>query len=215
VDIHIDFRPMDTQHALSVLRGYIDVVEPQMEEVLRCERIALDAQAPEQADEEDIQLFRNEQQALEDFFERDLIPTMHYSVVVFIHIVFETRLRSFCAAMQRERNIPVGLGDIRGSAIEQARTYLSKLVGVAVGEYPEWSQLRSLQYVRDCIVHSYGYVDSEDDRSKHLRQLATQNIGLSISEDDRLLLSKSFCDQHVAHLSRLFNRLFAFAGWRP
>ena len=206
---------MDTQHALSVLRGYIDVVEPQMEEVLRCERIALDAQAPEQADEEDIQLFRNEQQALEDFFERDLIPTMRYSVVVFIHIVFETRLRSFCAAMQRERNIPVGLGDIRGSATEQARTYLSKLVGVAVGEYPEWSQLRSLQYVRDCIVHSYGYVDSEDDRSKNLRQLATQNIGLSISEDERLLLSKSFCDQHVAHLSQLFNRLFAFAGWRP
>ena len=84
---------MDTQHALSVLRGYIDVVEPQMEEVLRCERIALDAQAPEQPDEEDIQLFRNEQQALEDFFERDLIPTMRYSFVVFIHIVFETRLR--------------------------------------------------------------------------------------------------------------------------
>ncbi|SRR6266568_1499824 len=215
MDIHIDFRPMDTLHALSVLRGYIDVVEPQMEEVLRCERIALDATAPEPADEVDIQLFRNEQQALEDFFERDLIPTMRYSVVVFIHIVFETRLRSFCAAMQRERNIRLALGDIGGSAIEQARTYLSKLVGVAVGEYPEWSKLRSLQYVRDCIVHSYGYVDSDDDRSKHLRHLATQDIGLSISEDDRLLLSKSFCDQHVAHLSQLFNRLFAFAGWRP
>lgn len=206
---------METQHALSVLRGYIDVVEPQMEEVLRCERIALDAQAPAQADDQDIQLFRNEQQALEDFFERDLVPTMRYSFVVFIHIVFETRLRAFCAAMQRERRLPLSLSDIRGSAIEQARTYLSKLVGVTVGEYPEWSRLRSLQVVRDCIVHSYGYLGSDDDRSKHLRQLATDDIGLSISDDDRLLLSKSFCDQHVTHLSSLFQRLFAFAGWTP
>jgi hypothetical protein len=214
MDIHIDFRPMDALHALSMLRGYIEVVEPQMEEVLRCERVALDAQVPENADETDIQLFRNEQQALEDFFQRGLTPTMRYSFVVFIHIVFETRLRAFYAAMQQERKLPLRLTDIRGSAMERARTYLSKLVGVAVGEYPEWSYLRSLQAVRDCIVHSYGYIDSTDERSQPLRQLARQHIGLSISDDDRLLLSKSFCDQHLTHLSNLFNRLFEFTGWK-
>jgi hypothetical protein len=117
--------------------------------------------------------------------------------------------------MQHERKLPLSLTDIRGSAIEQARIYLAKLVGVAVGDYPEWSHLRSLQLVRDCIVHSYGYLNSEDDRSKHLRKLATQDIGLSITEDDRISLTSAFCNRHLTSLSNLFSQLFQFAGWKP
>ena len=71
---------------------------------------------------------------LEDLFEEDIVPTMRYSFVVFLHTVFESQLRAFCNRIQRERTLPLGLNDVRGSAMEQARTYLAKMISIPVRE---------------------------------------------------------------------------------
>lgn len=212
--LNADLRPVDTQHAISALRKYLEVMEAQMEEVHRCERVAMERERPQNADEEDRQLFMNQQQALEDLFEQDLAPAMRYSFVVLMHTVFETRLRAFCSDMQSERRIPIPLRDVRGSPIEQARTYLTKLATLQVADVPEWQHLRTLQKVRDCIVHAFGYVaDSRDE--KEIRELASQSIGLTIDDYGRLALTKRFCDEHLSCLARFFHSLFRVAGWKP
>lgn len=212
--LNADLRPVDTQHAFSALRKYLDLMEAQMEEAQRCERVVLEAERPANADEEDHQLFGNEQQALEDLFEEDLSPAMRYSFVVLMHTVFETRLRAFCSDMQRERRIPIALAEVRGSPIDQARTYLTKLATLPIGIIPEWQNLRSFQKVRDCIVHAYGHVTESRDQSE-IRKLVAKGIGLTVGDHGRLVLTKSFCGEQLSCLERFFHSLFQAAGWRP
>src|SRR5205823_3215775 len=103
--------------------------------------------------------------------------------------------------------------ELRGGAIEQARTYLAKLVGITVGNFPEWSQLRSFQAIRDCIVHSYGYVGFDEKRDKQIRGFVNKGTGVGITHDDRIALDSSFCQKHLAYIETFFKRLFAEAGW--
>jgi hypothetical protein len=213
--LNIDLRPVDTQHAISALRHYLELMEQQMPIVRACGIASLEAERPLGNDEEEQSLFSNEVNYLEQLFEEDLVPTMRYSFIVFLHTVLETRLCSFCVAMQRERSLPLDLGEIRGRGIEQARIYLTKLVGIAVGDFTEWAHLRTFQTVRNCIVHTYGYLDSEDDRHKQLRKLASKQLGLSITHDGRIALDASFCQKHLAYIQSFFKRLFLEADWKP
>jgi len=90
---------------------------------------------------------------------------------------------------------------------------LQSLLVFACKDFPVWQQLRTLQKVRDCIVHAYGYVARSRDE-KFLRELAAQEFGISIDEE-RILLTKAFCEWQVHTLRTLFSRLFLAAGWNP
>ena len=214
VILNIDLRPVDTRHAISALRHYLELMEQQMPIVQACEFASLAAERPQGNDEEEQSLYFNEVSYLEQLFEDDLVPTMRYSFIVFLHTVLETRLFAFCAAMQRERRLPIDISMIRGQGIEQAQCYLTKLVGISVGDFTEWPELRTFQTVRNCIVHSYGYLDPRDDRHKKLRVIAKQQLGLSITHNDRISIDASFCQRHLAHISTFFRRLFEAAGWQ-
>ncbi len=103
--------------------------------------------------------------------------------------------------------------DLRGSAIDQGLIFLTKLANLSVQDFPEWEHLRTLQKIRDCVVHCFGHVDDSRDK-KFLHELASRGIGVSIEgPDGRLSVTKQFCEQQLAHLLKLFERLFASAGW--
>jgi hypothetical protein len=80
-----------------------------------------------------------------------------------MHILFETRLRAFCGDMQNDREVPISLSDLRGSQIEQVRTYLTRLATLKAADFPEWQHLRTLQKIRDCIIHAYGFAAESRD----------------------------------------------------
>ena len=211
ITINIDTRYVETFHAISALRMYLNLMEQQMPIVQTCELATLEAERPPGNDEEEQSLHWNEVNYLEQLFEEDLFPTMRYSFVVFLHTVFETRLRGFCVGAQRTRNLPISLTDLYGSAVDQAKTYLTKLVGVAVGSFDEWTHLRRFQDVRDCIVHHYGYLSPNDSRHEKLRQFAATSDGIIITSDDRIHLSRAFCEQHLTNIESFFKRLIAAA----
>ena len=80
----------------------------------------------------------------------------------------------------------------------------------------EWQLLRTFQKVRDCIVHAYGYVaELRSEKEKEIRELVSQNIGLTIDDYGRLALTKAFCDEHLSCLQSFFYNLFQAAGWKP
>lgn len=176
--------------------------------VQTCELASIEAKRPTVRDEEEDSLYSQEINYLEQMFEEDLFPTMRYSFVVFLHTVFETRLRGFCVGVQRQRKLPVGLTDLHGSPIDQASIYLRKLVGISVTEFPEWMHLRRFQDVRDCIVHSYGYLNPQNNKHECIRRFASKAEGISITSADRICLSRMFCEQHLANIAAFFNHLF-------
>lgn len=209
----IDLRPFETLHAISLLKKYLDLMETQLEEAQRLERNALDARRPTSCEEEDLHEFSSMQNYLEDVYDHELRPTMRYSFVVFMHIVFETRIRSFCSMVQRERNLPLAISDLRGSAIDQAHTYLTRVAGLPLENSGEWQYLRTLQKIRDCIVHAHGFVVESRD-NKFLEKLADGNVDITINDYGRLSLTKAFCEKAMAQLEVMFHHLFKCAGWR-
>lgn len=139
---------------------------------------------------------------------------MRYSFIVSLQIFMETQLRRFCSDIQRERHVPISVTDLKGSAIDQTRIFLTKLAGVIVQDFPEkeWENLRTLQKIRDCIVHAYGRVKDSRDES-FLRQLASNITGVSIDYEGRLLIEKGYCEQQLANSRMLFEHLFEAVGW--
>ena len=206
-------RAIDALCAIGSLGKYLSVTEAQMEEVWHIERHTLESRPPARDGEEHEQRW-HDLNHLDNLYEAELYPTMRYSFIVLLHIFTETRLRSFCLDIQSERHVPVGVAELKGSAIDQTRTFLTKLAGVGVQDFPEkqWENLRTLQKVRDCVVHAYGRVKDSRDET-FLRQLASNASGVSIDQQGRLQVDKGFCERQVANLHSLFERLVEAVGW--
>ena len=213
MNVHIDLRSVDILRAIGGLEKYLSVMEAQLEEVHRIERHTLALQHPSDADKGKHDAHLQELDYLDDLYERDLQPAMRYSFVVLVHIVFDTQIRYFCSRIQRDLKLPeIAVTDLRGSAIDQARLFLTRLASIRAKDFPEWQQLRTLQKIRDCIVHSYGDVGRSRDE-KFLRDLAMQGSGVSIDDEGRIAVTKHFCEEQLATLRTLFKRLFLCAGW--
>jgi hypothetical protein len=215
ITINIDTRYGETFYAISALRAYLVLMEQQMPIIQTCELATLEAQRPAGNDEEEQSLHFNEVTYVEQLFEEDIFPTMRYSFVVFLHTIFETRLRGFCVGMQRQRKLPIALTDLQGSAVDQASSYLTKLVGVPVSTFQEWQHLRRFQAIRDCIVHRYGYLNLQDTRHDSIRQFANSSTDISISSEDRIILTREFCERHLTNIHDFFKRLIAAADATP
>jgi len=211
--LNIDLRSVDTDSAIDALRKYLAITEAQMEAVYRAERDAHEADARNTSDEEERDLHWQIGNYIEQRYEQDLIPAMRYSFVVLVHIVFENQLRRFCAEMQKECKLTLSLSDIAGkSPIERSSSYLTKVVGLVVGNLAEWQHLRTVQKIRDCIVHAYGHIDESRDKQE-IQQLAAKNSGISIDESGRLALTKVFCENCLSSVEKLFSQLFLAVGW--
>lgn len=211
LDVRIDAVPILC--AIDGLGKYLGVTEAQMEKIWHVERHTLESQPPSRDQDEHGQRC-NELNNVDDVYENELYPAMRYSFIVLQHIITETQLRSFCSKIQSERHVPVGVTDLKGSAIDQTRTFLTKLAGVSVQAFPdkEWENLRTVQKIRDCVVHAYGRVKDSRDEA-FLRRLAANDSGVSIDQQGRLLVRKVFCEQQLANLRSLFERLFEAVGW--
>jgi hypothetical protein len=214
MDLNEDLRPIYFLFPIDGLEKYLSVTEAQMEEVQRIERQTHESGGPASHDQEDVELFQDELDELDNTYEQHLLPAMRYSFVVLLHTVFENQIRAFCSEIQRDRCLPdIRVSDLRGSAIERSQMFLTKLAGMRIQDFPEWEHLRTLQKIRDCVVHAYGRVADSRDKD-FLRELATrQSAGVSIDAWGRIAVTHDFCRQQLANLRRLFDSLFACAGW--
>jgi hypothetical protein len=215
--LDFDMRTVDADSAISALREYLSIAETQMAKVRDDELANHEASTPKSGDEDEYDLHCQIGYHLQRHYDEDLFPAMRYSFVVLVHIIFENHLRAFCAEIQKDRGIAMSLSDVNGKPIERARTFLTKLAALPVGDLPAWQQLRNIQKVRDCIVHAYGHVSElhNDGDRKSIEQLVNQNIGITIDETGRLMVDKVFCEWCLSSLEALFHGLFTAVGWYP
>jgi hypothetical protein len=214
LNMDLSLRSVFIPSTIEALRKYLDVTEAQMEECFHLECCTLETEAPTDMDEETYDEHLREHRELRDLYDLDLRPSLRYSLLMLLHIVFETHLRIFCNDIKSQRGLPnIAMKDLRGSAIDQGLIFLTKLANLKVQDFPEWEHLRTLQKMRNCIVHCFGHVDDSTD-GRFLRELASRGVGVSIEgPEGRLSVTKQFCEQQLAHLLSLFERLFTAAGW--
>ena len=207
-----DLRPIDTTHAISAIRKYLEIMEEQIPLIQNAEMSALEGSWPEGDEEQSIH--SSIIVYTENLFEEDLIPTMRYSSIVFLHTVFETRLRDLCNVLRRDNKIPISLLDLKGSAIDQAKSYLTKMANISVATYPEWSSIRSFQKIRNCVVHEFGFVEPKEEKSKDILKVIQSDPSLSLNHYNRIIPTSDFCKNQLKDVESFLLRLMGDMGWK-
>ena len=134
---------------------------------------------------------------------------LRYSFVPLLHTVFETQLFRICDTLRDEKNLPVSASELKGSAIEQVKTYLTKFGGWDFVKDPVWGKIKDYQKIRDCITHGHGKVAGSQHEPR-LRKIELQ--GFSIV-DDMIQLDATFCIMQYATFRGFFEVLFNVLGW--
>jgi len=102
----LSLRSIFIPYTIEALRKYLDVTEAQMEEWFHLERHTLETEAPADMDEEAYDEHLRGHRDLKNLYDLDLRPSLRYSFLMLLHIVFETQLRILCNDIKTQRGLP-------------------------------------------------------------------------------------------------------------
>lgn len=122
--------------------------------------------------------WKHESRLLEYVFPKAL----NYSFAVFVYIEIETRLMRLCNLLQEEFKLPIKATDLRGQGTEKYIEYLNKLIGISNDEIALLDAIRSLGKIRNCIVHTNGFIGESKD-NKEIERIIQKELYLK--EQDR------------------------------
>lgn len=129
------------------------------------------------------------------------------STLVSIYSFLEFTMMNLCDLVQLFYNSSLGVKDLRGKGINQAKLYLEKVAKINFEELnAEWSELVTLNKVRNHIVHADGV---EDIVSKDLTKLANRTQGLSIKKYGRLLVERTYIDSSITTVENFLDELYS------
>lgn len=132
---------------------------------------------------------------------------LRYSFIVLLFILFEQRTRSLCKEVRdRKNSLILKLNDLNGGFVERVTLFLTKVVSLLPEDSVHWKELEILQKVRDCIVHTNGFLPDSRDRD-FLAKFVTSKIGISCF-DDYLTLEYEFCETMLKSVKNFFDTVY-------
>jgi len=118
------------------------------------EKVKLDAYFP---DDEELQALRWRH---EGYILEQVIPkALNYSLIVFVHIELETRLMKLCNFLHDSQKLPVKALELEGQGVTKYLKYIESFFGTDINQIDEIEDIRSLGQLRNCIVHTNGFVN--------------------------------------------------------
>ncbi len=76
------------------------------------------------------------------------------SMIVMIWAASERAFNRLCDVVQKERSLALNLSDMAGRGLDRHRRYITKVLGIDLThENQLWTEIRSLNNIRNCIVH--------------------------------------------------------------
>ncbi len=157
--------------------------------------------------------FQAEKHGFEWTFKQLFPRCLRYSFVVFLYSVIETELISFCREFSKRRNLPDLNLQGKKFSFERCKPFLSKTVGIEIGNVSAWNRLTFLEKVRNCIAHTGGIVEDSKDK-KLLKEAAGAGIGITISEG-RLDIESTYCKASTDAAIEFFRTAFDRGGFGP
>jgi hypothetical protein len=130
----------------------------------------------------------------EEFAElSDELPTvLRYAVLAAADTALETYLNNTCQTYAEVENAQVRLDDLTGRGIRRARSYLTKVAGIAVPGGSTWTNVIRLHELRNCVIHADGHVSTS---LAELRAWSPSIAGLQITEWGQIRLAREFTSE--------------------
>lgn len=157
---------------------------------------------------------------IDDYFSDDyyIIEDIHIDMyrkatLVSIYSFLEYSMNQLCKHLCLVHKYPVQLDDLRGEGIVRARNYLEKLAEVEFKPLNgEWSHLKILNKIRNCIVHAEGNIKASHKESQ-LEKIVENNSNLSLRSERYVKIEREyidFCINKVENfLDKLYRQVFA------
>ena len=151
---------------LDSARAYLDALEEALPHArdVTVQKLKKKAEADEWTDDE----YFAEMGVLEQDFKQTIPSIASSAFVSFLYAIVEHGLISISNRLREVKDLPLKVNDIIGSPIDKSKSYLTKIAGIQIGDYPGWSQLMDLAKIRHIILHAGGeIVNSDIEQSIH------------------------------------------------
>ena len=160
-------------------------------------------------------LSEEETKEVDDYFSDDyyIIEEIHVglyrkSTLVSIYSFLENSMNSLCRPLYTSYEYPVKVDDLKGDGIVRAKDYLEKLANVDFSALNgEWSNLMTLNKIRNCIVHSEGNIKGSKS-SPQLLNIIESNPNLSLRNERYIKVEREFIDFCIDKVENFLNMLY-------
>jgi len=143
----------------------------------------------------------------------DLFPNiLRRSLFVTVLFAAEDELKDTCQVVEKQKGLSLSLNEIRapGGIIGKVKKYLEKLARISFPSTPEWDELKDLWKLRNCVVHSQGYLTSNRDDYLRSQYIPKCKGYLSVSSDiygDEVIFHRGFCERVIEIVNICFQQL--------
>lgn len=135
---------------------------------------------------------------------------IRHSLFTSTYSLLETFLNDLCSTLKKERNLLIDIGDLNGSGIFRAQTYLSKILHV---EFPSshrsWQRIGNYNKLRNCLVHTDGQLSKESNKQllKYIKahKFLDVNVILKVQLQDGFV--QEVCDTMAQFVRELIPRV--------
>lgn len=142
-----------------------------------------------------------------------------YSIIPICYMLFETNLAEFAKIAKEHFSLDIKYSDLSGAKIEKIKTYLDKFAGLKVANYQQWSILKDLETIRNCIIHNDGIVNELFRDHKKIRLLPDKYqgkffISSPIHSDYEVAVIKfALCETFIKNIHCFFDKLVEELGF--
>lgn len=192
--------PYTANRKTSFLRSYFDKIESsfQEESILLWEECKLENERTKEHDDDSEYDFRASDSLQEIEF---IYLRMHrYSAILASYAYLESSMMKLCNELDLKVSPEPPLKETKGEGIEKCKTYFSRTTGVNFTEInTEWSQVATLNKIRNCIIHA----DGDSSRMKKRQQLIDiihVDNDLSLIENNLVMVSSNFIHRSIDNI---------------
>lgn len=208
VKIPVDWFLVDVWPMFNGLAEYARILEDQIDRLTNAERLRIQRTPfPDEAE------WQNTWREHRWLFEETLPRTLRYSCIVSLVIALETTLNDACKELQKRRDHGLSVKDLRGRGLDRALLYFTKVIGLDTDAYQFTSKVHDLKILRNCIVHTSGYMANSKDERK-IREILRRTNDFSISPDGYLEIKKGACESAIRGTQDWILKILVAAGFR-
>jgi hypothetical protein len=213
--VPLNWYRFDVKFSVELLVAYVDGVEAQVNRSIEEFRAGHQEDAGQEVRNEGYVAVSAHYAGLDDsswdlasIFESYFPNLQRQSALITLCGFFEHELLALCSLFQKDRGHKFGLGDLKGAGIERAITYLERVVGLNIDKSSAlWAEIRSIQAVRNLIVHDAGKLTYQDGMPrKSERQYVEASPHLSGDEEI------SIAEGYLRHVLDTFDQFFKNIG---
>ncbi|MDD1745748.1 MAG: hypothetical protein LUQ20_08085 [Candidatus Methanoperedens sp.] len=125
-------------------------------------------------------------------YQRDYLNILRKSFIITCYSILERELVAVCKSQKKLKSFTEDINDFKGGVIDKAMKYLKRVVGIDLSTAKSWQDIKNIQLIRNCIVHSDG--NSTCKNFEKIRDYIEKRKQKDITiENDKIILTTEYC----------------------